>query len=286
MSEHTKNTYERSLTTIRKGLGVEAGLDFLSDHARVIAWIDSHPKYKPNSKKVMYIAVVSTLKTSALYPEAVAEYKKKIDALNRQVAEASEEQALTPEEAEKFVEWPLVLKTVEDIGAAVSDLASYQEYLIVSLYTELPPLRLDYAEMKVLPAEPNTLEGNYLIFGGATKKPYILLTQYKTARRYGEQRIALPKKLVAIVKEWRKMQDTEYLLVSPASNNAMPAWELGQTITRVFEKHLGKSVGVSVLRHSYITWMRRDDLAPKKSNQLAKDMLHSVGMSQLYRRTD
>lgn len=283
MSQQTKLTYERSLATVRKGLGVADGLEFIADHAKVIEWIEGHPKYKPNSKKVLYIAIVSTIKSNNLYLETLPLYKAKLDALNRQVTEENEEQALTAEEKEKFVEWPEILSTVEEkIFPAVCDLASYQDYLIVSLYTLMPPLRLDYAEMKVVAEEPATPEGNYLVMA---KKPYLLLTQYKTARRYGQQRLEIPKKLVGILKEWRTMQDTDYLLVSPASNNPMPAWELGQTITRVFEKHLGKSVGVNVLRHSYITWMRKDELAPKKSNALSKSMLHSVAMSQFYRRT-
>jgi hypothetical protein len=282
MSDHTKNTYERSISTVRKGLGVE-GMEFLQDSARVIAWIDSS-KYKPNSRKIMYIAILSTLKAQKLYETVWPAYKTKVDELNRLVAEGNEEQVLTPEEQAKFVAWPAILECLENkIFPAVCDLASFQEYLIISLYCLMPPLRLDYAEMKVVAVEPEKPEGNYLVMG---KKPYILLTQYKTARRYGHQRLEVPKKLVAILKEWRSMQDTDYLLVSPASNNPMPPWELGQTIIKVFEKHLDKSVGVNVLRHSYITWMRRDDLAPKKSNDLAKAMLHTPGMSQLYRRTD
>lgn len=283
MSDHTKLTYERSISTLRKALGVEAGLEFLKDSARVIGWIETS-KYKPNSRKVIYIAIVSTLKSQNLFPDVWASYKTKIDALNRQVAEASEEQVLTAEEQAKFVEWPAILDCLENkIFPAVSDLTSFQEYLIISLYCLMPPLRLDYAEMKVAATEPALLEGNYLIM---SKKPYILLTQYKTARCYGVQRIEVPKKLVAILKEWRSMQDTDYLLVSPASNLPMPPWELGQTIIRVFEKHLDKSVGVNVLRHSYITWMRKDEMKIKKSNELSKAMLHSVGMSHLYRRTD
>lgn len=281
MSDHTKLTYERSLTLLRKVLSGE-GLEFLAEHARVIGWIESS-KYKPNSRKVLYIAIVSTLKSKNLYPEALPIYKAKLDALNRQVTEENEEQALTPEEQAKYADWPTILNAVEEkVFPAVCDLTTFQEYLIVSLYTLMPPLRLDYAEMKVVADEPEKPEGNYLVMA---KKPYFLLTQYKTARRYGNQRLEAPKKLVGILKEWRTMQDTDYLLVSPASNNPMPAWELGQTITKVFEKHLGKSVGVNVLRHSYITWMRKDELAPKKSNALSKSMLHSVAMSQFYRRT-
>jgi len=283
MSDHTKNTYERSISTVRKGLGIEAGMEFLQDSARVIAWIDSS-KYKPNSRKVFYIAILSTLKAQNILRDVWPAYKTKVDALNRQIAEASEEQVLTPEEQAKFVEWPAILDCLENkIFPAVADLATFQEYLIISLYCLMPPLRLDYAEMKVVAVEPEKPEGNFLVMG---KKPYILLTQYKTARCYGHQRLEVPKKLVTILKEWRTLQDTDYLLVSPSSNNPMPPWELGQTIIKVFEKHLDKSVGVNVLRHSYITWMRKDEMKIKKSADLSKAMLHSVGMSHLYRRTE
>jgi integrase len=280
MSDFTKNTYERSLTTIRKGLGIKDGLEFLQDSKRVIDWISSS-KYATNSRKVFYIAIVSTLKKSDLYPEAWLEYKARMDELNRSVAVASEEQTLTEKESEKFVEWPLVLKTLEDIQADVSDLASFQDYLIVSLYTLMPPVRLDYAEMKVAKAEPEKPDCNYLIMN---QKPYFLLTQYKTAKKYGATRLPIPKNLLTIINEWLEMNDSEDFLISPNSNKPMPPWELGQTIIRVFKKHLDKDVGVNVLRHSHATWLRRNEMSLKDSKELAKAMQHSVGMSQLYRR--
>jgi len=266
--------------TIRKGLGIESGLEFLKDSKKVIDWISSS-KYATNSRKVFYIAIVSTLKKAELYPEAWLEYKAKMDELNRSVNIASEEQTLTEKESEKFVEWPLVLKTLEDIQADVSDLASFQDYLIVSLYTLMPPVRLDYAEMKVATAEPENPDCNYLIMN---KNPYFLLTQYKTAKKYGATRLPIPKNLLAIINEWLEMNDSEDFLISPNSLKPMPPWELGQTIIRVFKKHLNKDVGVNVLRHSHATWLRRNEMSLKESKELAKAMQHSVGMSQLYRR--
>jgi len=234
-----------------------------------------------NSRKVFYIAIVSTLKKAELYPDAWLEYKAKMDELNHTVAVDSEEQTLTAKESEKFVEWPLVLKTLEDIQADVSDLASFQDYLIVSLYTLMPPVRLDYAEMKIAKAEPEKPECNYLIMN---KNPYFLLTQYKTAKKYGATRLPIPKNLLAIINEWLEMNDSEDFLISPNSLKPMPPWELGQTIIRVFKKHLNKDVGVNVLRHSHATWLRRNEMSLKESKELAKAMQHSVGMSQLYRR--
>jgi integrase len=288
MSDFTKATYLRSLNTLRNGMGLPPNtLDFLDKPDPVCKWIDEHPKYKPNSKKVFYIAIVATLKETGLYPEALKTYRERMDKANKAQDAVAVEQALTADEAEKYVEWPELLNTVtEKIFPAATDLASYQDYLIASLYTLLPPIRLDYAEMKVLPAEPNTLEGNYLIVGGAKKKPYFLLTQYKTARKYGEQRIAIPDELARTIREWLTLAgEPEYFLLSQ-NGNPMPAWELGQTITRVFKKHLGKSVSVNILRHSYISWMRQGEISLKASTELATSMLHSPGMSQIYRRID
>jgi integrase len=135
--------------------------------------------------------------------------------------------------------------------------------------------------MKVVKEEPENPDCNYLVMG---KKPYFLLTQYKTVKKCGFDRIPIPKNLLDIIVEWRTMVDSEYFLISPVSNQPMPPWELGKTITRVFKKHLGKDVGVNVLRHSYETWMRRGELSIKDSKELARSMHHSVGMSHLYRR--
>jgi integrase len=278
MSEHTKSTYERSLKILRAAVGVEDGIDFLNDSAKVIEWISSS-KYALNSRKVFYIAIVSTLKNAGL-SEALAAYKAKMDEMNKEVAEKAEEQALTPEEAEKFVEWPEILAVLPKLEAEVSDLASLQDYMIASLYTLMPPVRLDYAEMKVAAVEPEKPDTNYLIM---SKKPYFLLTQYKTAKKWGALRLTIPKKLLEIIKEWLNFVGDDFL-ISPASHKPMPPWELGKTIVRVFKKHLGKDVGVNVLRHSHTTWLRRNEMSLKESKDLAKAMQHSVGMSQLYRR--
>ena len=77
--------------------------------------------------------------------------------------------------------------------------------------------------------------------------------------------------------------DDEYLLIG-ANGLPMQPWELGQTIIKTFEKHSGKSVGVNILRHSYDSWLRRNELTYKQSQTLANQMMHSQSMSHLYRR--
>jgi integrase len=282
MSEYTSATYKRSLETLRKGLGAGDGLSFLTnDTKKVIDWIESS-KYAMNTKKLFYITIVATLKKTTVQPEeAIAAYRVKMDELNKKSKEQQMAQKLSPAEEGKFVQWPDIMKCFNDkIRPAVKDVTTFQEYLIAALYCLTPPVRLDYANMRIVTKKPEKPEGNYLVMDD---KPYFLFTQYKTAAKYGEQVNPVPQKLLTIIYEWLAMVDSEWLLIN-SKGQPMTEWQLGQTIIKVFEKHLGKPVGASMLRHSYVSHVRENELSIKKSNNLASAMMHSPHMNQTYRR--
>jgi len=211
-----------------------------------------------------------------------------MDALNTSIRENAETQELSETEKAKHLPWPQVLECLEKIRLAVDDLWSFQHYLICALYCLTPPVRLDYAGMKVISAEKNASAGrppedtscNYLVL---SDKPYFIFNKYKTEKRYGRQETPLPPALVDVIREWRSMVDDEYLLLTQAGL-PMPEWMLGQTITEVFKKHSGKAVGVNVLRHSYISFKRDGEPSFKTTQTLAQSMLHSPEMNQLYRK--
>jgi hypothetical protein len=283
MSVFTKNTYNRSIDTLRKKMG-KTGTEFLADTKAVIDFIDGSD-YSLNSKKVFYISLVSVLKNDNLFPDAMtthlAIYKAKMDELNRIVSDSLLEQKLSASEQKKYMEWPAILDVVENkIFPATQDLWSYQEYLIACLYTMMPPVRLDYAGMSVVSEEPAVLNGNYLVWNAS---PYFVFAEYKTYKRYGAHRVPVPASLKPILTEWFQMVEPEWLLLD-TNGQPMPEWLLGQTIIKMFEKHAGKSVGVSVIRHSYVSYMRKDETPILHKPELAKQLLHSPQMSQLYRR--
>ena len=290
-SAFTSLTYERSIATVRKGLGLEGSaqqsLDFLDDSAAVIAWIDGS-KYATNSRKTFYIAIVSTLKNNDLFPFAEADYRAKMDALNEQVATKALDQELTELEKAKYLIWPEVLEAYEKIRLAVHDLDSFQNYLIVSLYVLQPPVRLDYAEMRIVTEEPAEHGANYLVWpkesgGTLGPAPYFLLTDYKTYKHKGALRNPLSPKLCDVIREWMAMVDDDYLLIG-SNGLPMQPWELGQRLIRTFESCTGKSVGANILRHSFDSWKHRNEMSFKESAALALSMGHSQQMAQLYRR--
>ena len=285
LSDFTKNTYARAIENIRKNIAPESKInDFLLNTDEIIKWIDSS-KYATNSKKVFYIALTSTLRPT--HPEASNIYKKKTDELNKVVTSNLEEQKLTQAEEAKYMTWQDILLCVEEkVFPAIHDLWTFQEYLIVSLYTLLTPMRLDYADMRVVKEEPQVIDKNYLVM---TNEPYFLFGEYKTSKRYGVQRVVIPEKFVKIIKEWFDLLggDADYLLYD-TNGEAMPEWLLGQTIIKVFKKHAGKAVGVNMLRHSYATWIHQGEQSWKQmmatSVELAQKMCHSPSMNQMYRR--
>jgi len=286
-SSSTLNTYARSIAQLRKAIAPGTKFDdfsFLANHGAICSWLDGSD-YKPNSKKTFYISLVSKLKGLCLVgddsmSEASGVYRAKMDALNKEIEDKSKDQELSETEKLKYMEWPQILETVEKIRLAVDDLDTFQDYLIVCLYTMMPPVRLDFAEMRVVSEEPAEHGANYLIWND---KPYFLFTDYKTYRTHGAQRTPLPPALIDVVREWRTLVDDDYLLLG---SNGLPiqAWDLGQTLIRIFEKHANKSVGVSILRHSYASWVRRHELSFKQSAELARQMGHSQTMSALYRK--
>lgn len=284
-SPFTSSTYERSLATLRKKLNVPAGLEFLEDTQLVINYIDSSD-YSTNTKKTFYIAIYSTLKKNNTAPSILEKYKARMDALNKQVGDKAKDQELSPAEQTKYLEWPQILEVYEKIRLAVNDPQSYQDYLIISLYVLMPPVRLDYAEMKVVTIPPKNPTSNYLVWPLGATKPYFVFTEYKTAKTYGvSQSNPLPQELCDIIRTWRALVDDEYLLIGGNSDGLpMKASELGQRIIRIFEKYSGKSIGVNILRHSYESWVRRNEMTFRESAEIARQMMHSETMSQLYRR--
>lgn len=276
----TKETYERALSQLRLALKApDNDFFFLKDSAPVIQWIESLDR-AVNTRKVYYIAIVSYLKGAPEFADVYPDYKAKMDSYNAAVSAQMEAQQLSPAEQEKFLEWPEIIKARERIREAAYDLMTYQDYVLVCLYTLIPPARADYAPMRVL-TEDSDQSGNYLLVlpAGLT----FVMNEYKTAHKYGQQRVAVPPDLEAILRDWLELNPSGWLL---CNSDGKPLSEAGlcQHIISVFKTHTGKAVGINILRHSYVSWVRRNETPFLEQKKLAAGMYHSVGMSQLYRR--
>lgn len=158
------------------------------------------------------------------------------------------------------------------------------EKLLVSMYTMIPPLRSDYDKVAIYKnvKEIDDKIDNYLILN---KKPFLVITKYKTSKTYKDIKIDLPKKLVSEIKESLKLNPRKYLFVQKNGEpydkpNTFNRWA-NRTLKKIFDK---ENISLSTLRHIYIT--RRDLKLEEKSGleraEIAKVMGHSVGTQQNY----
>jgi len=115
--------------------------------------------------------------------------------------------------------------------------------LIYLLYTTLPPVRADYTPMEIVddPKDANDENMNYYV---RTKKPYMLLNVYKTAAKYGQQRLDVGKELAdAIPRDQKFMFEFDGEPMQPNT--------LSKKVARVFKRYCDLHVTINTLRRSY-----------------------------------
>ena len=297
MADSTKKLYDRHI----EKLLVALGLDTIPEQSVVDAWIESQP-IVASSKKTYYTAILYKLGTASPKYEG---FRVKMRTLGAEVDAKAKEQHTSLSEDAKWLCWEDILKARDALKPEDSaNYWKYQDWVICCLYTMLPPLRADYSPMRVYDKEPEEQnKGNYMVCRPITLQPpikvkgggrlvkktpatiYIVLNEYKTAGKYGRQVIQVPPELQTILFEFRIINPTEWLLVKE-SGEPYDEVNLSQRVSRIMERATGKAAGISIFRHSYETFMLKGQMPLKKREEIAKGLLHSSSMSELYRRVN
>lgn len=226
--------------------------------------------------------ILNAIRKLPITLNADSEYKSKLDEMKKK-KEEQPLQEVTEAEAHKQIAWEDVLKVRNSLKGSTT-YSKYQSYVILCCYTYIPPLRLDFANMKMVNTE-SELEAH--TNGLALDTYTFILREYKTAKKYGEKKIHIPEILKSILKPWVELQkqvkQTDWLF-STESGGKMSERTFGQKIIDLFQTSVGKPIGVSQLRHSYVSYIRKDEMPLKEQKEIASSMGHSVGMNQMYRR--
>lgn len=290
-SPNTTALYDRIINELKLNFGVE-DLSFVKDTIAVIKYIEGLPKSFA-SKKLYYAVLTATLRDlpkgrTKLVRQAEDVYRVRMMEYNEKLNQVAEEQTLSEREKALWIEWPDVIKAWEklkgEFEADPTNRKLHQEYAILSLYTLSPPLRADYTPIRIT-QQDDDLKDNKLVVDASGM--VFVLHQYKTQAKYGVLRISAPPALEDVLHVWLAVETSGWLFsVGGKTDRGDPcssSWlskKVGDIMTRIS----GKRAGINILRHSYISWRRRDETPIKDSKALADSMAHSVGMSHLYRR--
>jgi len=294
VTESTANLYLRTLLMLNDKKPFTT-LAFLKKKDAIAAKLES---YADSTKKGILAAVVSVLsiyKDKASYKATYKHYYDLMMAKSKEVKEA--EAANSGEKSEKQKEnwssWEDVKKKEEELTTQASEVvnkktltASEAEKLlqcvVLSLYTKIQPRRnQDYLNMLVVKkwSEDMSADHNYLDLASNQ----FIFNKYKTAKKYGVQKISIPEDLLKILVSylkhhplWKecKGKNAVPFLVSPGGT---PITALNG-ITRILNKIFGKKIGSSMLRHIFLS-----DKYSALKEDMAEDaaaMGHSVAEQQ------
>lgn len=169
--------------------------------------------------------------------------------------------------------------------------------LLISIYTEIPSRRNDFAKLRIYTEPPpEGTGGNYLVMppqtkqatvrGGMTESaPSILtLTEYKTSKKYNTVSEELPGTLVVEIRTSLVRQPREYLFVSPRdgspynSEGAFSKWA-----NALLRRTFGKPLTLTLIRHAFVTNLKFDEMTHGEKQALALRMGHSVDTQSRYK---
>ena len=242
-------------------------LEFLSDITNIDCKLK---KYKDSTKKSFYTAIVVALKNIPhKVPEGiVAEYHDRMMALSGTSNSKSESQKsnwVTLEEIDSVRNKYRDLVPSRTI-ATQKEYQNFQLYVMLSLYTDMPPRRnVDYqycVVADVLPENSAELETNFYVKSTGE----FVFYRYKTQRKYCKQTTILTDTMRSLIDRMIDERPLIYQLCSSEPNKypslfvdscgvalyKRPQNTITRMLNRVFSS-TGKKVGCSLLRNIYLT---------------------------------
>ena len=200
---------------------------------------------------------------------------------------------LSKVQADNWMDWTDIIKIYDDMKVKILLLVKGKktitdtlfskllDFMVLSCYVEIPPRRnTDFMNMKIKNdvTDADSKEFNYLDL----KNKEFIFNMGKTSKIYPDTKIAIPEDLLKNIilylkyhpssrQSNKKDTDSEPFFLVHADGSSFTN---GNSITRILNKIFKKNIGVSMLRHSYLTY-KYGDINEDKI-QTAKNMGHSV----------
>tara|TARA_R100000231_G_scaffold3044_2_gene5580 strand:+ start:404 stop:1258 length:855 start_codon:yes stop_codon:yes gene_type:complete len=215
-------------------------------------------------QSILSISRISEVFKNTITQKQVRDILKESEKLKEEESERRDK----GEERENDLSW-------EDVKACKDKFPKGSEArLIYLLYTELPPLRADYTPMEIVDKPSQATDENMNYFVNSTK-PHMLIRVYKTANKYGEQRLDVSKELAdAIPKDQKFMFEFDGEPMQPNT--------LSKKVVRAFKKYCNLHITINTLRRAYA----KHTMSMSKDEQIerALEMGHSLSVHKEYSR--
>lgn len=227
--------------------------------------------FNPNTRK-NYLAAI--LRATADHPEEeLRRYRELAKTTHDFLNSERISQTLPRHRLDNMLPW----YQVQDLKCKAKKILNDEDYLIYCLYTLHPPMRADYWNMRVVKyltkKRKEDKENNYCILHDNEGR--FIFNKFKTSDTHGQIDIPICDELYDMLKKTAKMDMP--LLQTVHSANA-----LSKRVTEIFEKLSGKTMGIGLLRHSYITTFLSTVRSLREKTSMAYRMGHSWFTQETY----
>jgi hypothetical protein len=285
-SEITRKTYIDRIVSIKKLIEYDNDdLDFLKNDKKIIKFIDNS-ELKLSTKKINYIslAVITSLlnlENKQNYYDKMMEYKIKNN-------DERQENEISNEISQNWASFEDLKKMYEKMPEETAE--EIQDKAIISLYVLQPPLRNDYAKIKVLSRSPRKETDNYMVV--KNNKIEFCINQHKTADNFGEISLNYDAshhaEIYRILKKWFEHNKTNYLFIRISTQRALNENDLSKIIPDIFERHIKKHITIQLLRQIYETEEQNKksyiDGSMKDRKEVHDKLKHSSNVAMEYRK--
>jgi len=276
LSDSSVKTYLSILSNLlKKVYGTnEFSIDKLNDSTKILDFLKD---YTPNRRKTILSALVITTELPEYRTLMMEDSNNYATQIATQVkTQKQQDNTITQDELQNLLKKHknIATKIYKKEEFTAKDYQDIQDYILLALFSGvyiIPRRSLDYTSFKFHNIDKlvdNFMDGNELVF-----------QKYKTAKSKGIQRIKIPTALKNILKKWKKINPTDYLLFNNKQNPLTSA-----TLTQKFNRLFGnRNISINNLRSSYLSHKYQDTI--KTRENLENDMEQmgsSLNMSNTY----
>lgn len=244
---------------------------------------------KPSVRQNMIATVNAFLIMNGGNAALISMYEDLFEKINNVARDAQKYAAPTEHEENNLIDWNLVVSLYdiyrEKIGTirkyGLRELREYQKYMILALYTMIPPLRgqeyLDAIILKVVDVPVNYKRIYELTHKNLfdIKNNKFIVRYHKTFDTHGVKVIDFNQELSNIVEKWVELTGSQILipnLENEKFNEPMAQTALTELMFRIFAPN---KISTSMLRKIYISDVVKNMSAAERK-KLAKIMGHTL----------
>ncbi len=310
IKDNTLNAYMRNLKIMSKGITGNdfKDLKFLNNFNKVKEYLEDPKKTKTEATRKNRLATILVLLRldEDKNEKLIEKYSEYLSDMSDKYYKKIAENKKTAKQSENWVDYKKLVKVFNSYSNEVKKKNLHksdkkilskkenellQKFLTSGLYILNAPRRNQDYIMKVISSsdydklkDNERLNNNYLVIYGRNKKMFSF-GDFKTKKKYGVQKYAVPSKLNSVINIWLKYNKNKEWLLYNNRGQKMSSNSLTKYLQKIFNPTGKSNIGATMIRHIFASY--NDDIkeyreAKQKAEKIAHKMGHSLKEQQNY----